>query len=167
MTDHETFVLLAAKQLSEPLSPREEADLEAHLAECPSCRSIATGMRRDNIRLHGELAAATVSPRVRARVLDEANNRRGIDRRLVLGLAAVLLISLLSVPFLVGGRNEATPPPSTIAALPSVGPTLSPTASLLEPSPFACEPGAVSFAVRIHGVRRRVIPVRHEAATPR
>ena len=73
MTDHETFVLLAAKQLSEPLSPREEAELAAHLKDCPSCRSIATGMRRDNIRLQAELGAAPVSPRVRARVLDEAS----------------------------------------------------------------------------------------------
>ena len=62
MTDHETFVLLAAKQLGEPLSPTETTELEAHLTECPSCRSIATGMRRDNIRLQGELGAATVSP---------------------------------------------------------------------------------------------------------
>ena len=56
MTDHETFVLLAAKQLSEPLSPREEAELAAHLADCPSCRSMAAGMRRDNDRLQAELA---------------------------------------------------------------------------------------------------------------
>ena len=54
-----------------PLSS-EEADLAAHLAECPRCRSIAAGMRRDNDRLQAELGAATVSPRVRARVLDEA-----------------------------------------------------------------------------------------------
>ena len=135
MTDHETFVLLAAKQLSEPLSQREEADLEAHLAECPSCRSIATGMRRDNIRLHGELKAATVSPRVRARVLEEASGRRRIDTRLVLGLAAVLLLGVLTVPFFAGGRTEATPPPSTRAELPSLDPTLSPAPSLPEPSP--------------------------------
>ena len=178
MTDHETFVLLAAKQLSEPLSPTEEADLETHLAECPSCRSIATGMRRDNIRLHGELAAATVSPRVRARVLDEANNRRGIDRRLVLGLAAVLLISLLGVPFMVGGRNEATPPPSTIAALPSVGPTLSPAASLPEPSPSRVSPepspspsGSTAFVAGsyLYGTRpprRDNVTARFEAGKP-
>jgi len=178
MTDHETFVLLAAKQLSEPLSATDEADLERHLAECPSCRSIATGMRRDNIRLHGELAAATVSPRVRARVLDEANNRRGIDRRLVLGLAAVLLISLLGVPFMVGGRDEATPPPSTIAALPSVGPTLSPTASLPEPSPSRVSPepspspsGSTAFVTGsyLYGTRpprRDTVTARFEAGKP-
>ena len=92
MTDHESFVLLAAKQLSEPLSSAEEDELAAHLAECPRCRSIAAGMRRDNDRLQAELGAAPVSPRVRARVLDETTGRRRIDGRLVLGLAAVLLL---------------------------------------------------------------------------
>ena len=132
MTDHETFVLLAARQLSEPLSPDEEAELAAHLADCPSCRSIATGMRRDNIRLQGELGAATVSPRVRARVLDEASGRRRIDSRFVLGLAAVLILGLLAVPFFAGGRTEATPPPSAIAVSTSLTPSLSPA---VEPSP--------------------------------
>ena len=138
MTDHETFVLLAAKQLSEPLSPSEEAALAEHLMDCPSCRSIATGMRRDNIRLQGELGAATVSPRVRARVLDEATGRRRIDSRLVLGLAAVLLLGLVAVPFFGSGRIEATPPPSAIAELPSVSASVSPgpsTAESSSPSP--------------------------------
>ena len=35
MTDHETFLLLAAKQIGEPLSAGEEADLDGHLASCP------------------------------------------------------------------------------------------------------------------------------------
>jgi hypothetical protein len=140
MTDHETFLLLAAKQLSEPLTPTEETELAAHLADCPSCRSIATGMRRDDIGLRTELRPATVSPQVRARVLDEANNRRRVDSRLVLGLAAVLVIGLLGVPFLVGARIEATPAPSTRAALPSVPPTALPTPSLPEPSPTLPSP---------------------------
>ena len=140
MTDHETFVLLAAKQLSEPLSPSEEADLAAHLTDCPSCRSIATGMRRDNIRLQGELGSSTVSPRVRARVLDEASGRRRIDSRLVLGLVAVLLIGLVAVPFLGGGRTEATPPPSEVAEVPTTAPTLSPAPS--SPEPSSPEPSA-------------------------
>ena len=135
MTDHETFVLLAAKQLSEPLSPREEAELDAHLMACTSCRSIATGMRRDNIRLQGELGATTVSPQVRARVLDEASGRRPIDARLLLGLAAVLSLAVLAVPLLGGGQTEATPPPSVVAQASSVPPTRSPVPSPSEPAP--------------------------------
>jgi hypothetical protein len=138
MTDHEMFLLLVAKQLNEPLTPTEEADLAAHLANCPSCRSIATGMRRDDLGLRTELRPATVSPHVRARVLDEATNRRRLDSRLVLGLAAALLIGLLGVPFLVGGRPEATPPPS-IAEVPDPE-SPSPSPSSLEPSPTIPSP---------------------------
>ena len=139
MTDHETFVLLAAKRLSEPLSPSDEAALEAHLADCAECRSIATGMRRDDRRLRGQLEAAAVAPHVRVRVLEEASGRRRLDARLVLGLAAVLLIGLLGVPFLVGARFEPTPPPSAIAEMPTPAPTASPAASLVEPSPSPSE----------------------------
>ena len=93
MTDHETFLLLAAKQISEPLSTEEQARLEAHTAICPTCRSTAAAMRRDDIRLRAEVGVAAVSPRVRRRVLDEAAGRRRIDPRIVLGLAASAMIS--------------------------------------------------------------------------
>ena len=141
MTDHETFVLLAAKQLNEPLSPSEEADLAAHLSDCPSCRSISTGMRRDNVGLRAELGSASVPPRIRARVLAEARGGRRLDNRLVLGLAAALLIGLLGVPFLVGGRPQVTPPPSLIAEVPDPE-TPSPSPSRLEPSPPSAIPDA-------------------------
>jgi len=140
MTDHETFVLLAAKQLSEPLSPSEETELAAHLEECPACRSIATGIRRDNTRLQGELGATTVSPLVRARVLEAASGRRRIDSRLVLGLAAVLLLGVVAVPLLGGGRTEATPPPSTVADGPSIAPTLTLLPATDEPAPASPAP---------------------------
>jgi hypothetical protein len=182
MTDHETFVLLAAKRLSEPLSPSEEAALEAHLADCPECRSIATGMRRDDRRLRGQLEAAAVAPRVRARVLEEASGRRRVDARVVLGLAAVLLIGLLSVPLLVGGRFDATQPPSAIAELPTPGPTMSPAASpapsLIEPSPSASEPavspspagsGAYVAGSYVYGTRpprRDTVAAQFEAGEP-
>jgi hypothetical protein len=178
MTDHETFVLLAARQLSEPLSPGEKADLAAHLKDCPSCRAIATGMRRDNVRLRGQLEAATVSPRVRARVLAEASGRRRFDTRLVLGLAAILLLGLLAVPFFGGGRTEATPSPSTRAELPTVAPTLSPThsptASPLEPSPSRASPSpsgprafvAGSYVYGTRPPRRDTVAARFEAGEP-
>jgi Putative zinc-finger len=176
MTDHETFVLLAAKQLNEPLSPREGAELAAHLTGCPSCRSMATGMRRDNIRLQADLGAAKVSPRVRARVLDEASGRRRIDSRLVLGLAAVLLLGVLAVPFFAGGRTEATPPPSTRAQLPSLAPTPSPVPSLPEPSssaptasPSSPDSGAFVAGSYVYGTRparRDTVAAQFEAGEP-
>ena len=140
MTDHESFVLLAAKQLSEPLSSVEEDELATHLAECPRCRSIAAGMRRDNNRLQAELGAAPVSPRVRARVLDETTGRRRIDARLLLGLAAVLLLGVVGVPLIVGGRAETTPAPSVMAELPTLRLTPSPFPSSFAPSPSPASP---------------------------
>jgi hypothetical protein len=136
MTDHEAFVLLAAKQLSEPLSPKEEAELAAHLATCTECRRVVAGLRQDNIGLRAQLGTATVAPRVRTRVLEEAKGRRRTDRRLVLGLAAVLLLGALGASFIVGGQPDATPAPSNLAELPTADPTLSPAPSLaVAPSP--------------------------------
>ena len=73
MNDHETYLLLAAKRMTEPLTHDEETELEHHLASCPDCRAIAAGMRRDDVRLRAVLAAPIpVAPRVRERVLAEA-----------------------------------------------------------------------------------------------
>jgi hypothetical protein len=144
MTDHETFVLLAAKQISEPLTAEEEAELGAHLAACPECRSTAAGMRRDDIRLRAELGVAKVSPRVRRRVLDEAAGHRHIDRRLILGLAAALAVSAIGVPLIVGGALVADPSPSVKTHSPTLAPTLAPdpssTSSLIVASPSALAP---------------------------
>jgi Putative zinc-finger len=144
MTDHETFVLLGAKQISEPLSAEEAGALETHLATCPSCRSIAASMRRDDIRLRAELGATKVSPRVRRRVLEEAAGRRRVDPRLLLGLAAALTLAVIGVPLLAGSRvpsvpspsiaapsadNVSTPPSSSPASPSAVAPTPSPSAS--------------------------------------
>jgi Putative zinc-finger len=111
MTDHEAFLLLAAKQLSERLSDSEEAELSAHLASCPSCRAMTVAMRRDDILLRGELGVASVSPRVRRRVLDEASGVRRFDRRLILALAATLLLASISIPLLAGGGRSEPPSP--------------------------------------------------------
>jgi hypothetical protein len=144
MTDHEAYLLLAAKQISEPLSAAEEAELSGHLATCPACRSIATGMRRDDIRLRAELGVAKVSPRVRRRVLDEAAGRRHLDRRLILALAATLLVAGVGAPLLAGGVRPAPSSPTT--TLDSIGPSPSPSysasdsADVTTPSP---SPGPV------------------------
>ena len=140
MTDHETFVLLAAKQISEPLAAEEAAALEAHLATCPSCRSIAASMRRDDIRLRAELRATKVSPRVRRRVLEEASGRRRVDPRLLLGLAAALALAVIGAPLLAGGGSPSVPSPSVApssAITTTPPPTVTPSSSPDSPSAVA------------------------------
>ena len=123
MTDHESFLLLAAKQLSEPLTSSEEAALTTHLASCPSCRAMTVAMRRDDILLRGELGVATVSPRVRRRVLDEASGVRRFDRRVIIALAATLLLASIGIPLLAGGRrSEATSQPPATQPVAQVSP---------------------------------------------
>jgi hypothetical protein len=155
MTDHETFLLLAAKQIGERLSDHEEAALTTHLASCPSCRATMNAMRRDDILLRGELGVATVSPRVRQRVLDEAAGVRRFDRRLILALAAALLVGAIGVPLIVGGPSSIPPPePSPSVGLiepsPSDAPTFTPTdaaipSASVEPSPAPVPTGAGPF----------------------
>ena len=127
MTDHESFLLLAARQVSEPLATEEGAALAAHLRECPACRSIVTAMGRDEIALRAQLVDAPVAPRVWQRVSAEASRRRRVDWRLVLALAAILLIPAIAVPLFAGGRLDL--PPSSLA----VGPISSSPATAAPP----------------------------------
>ena len=81
MTDHETFLLLAAKRISEPLSRRGRSRSRGALGGLSELSVDRRGHARDDIRLRAELGAVTVSPRVRRRVLEEAAGRRRIDPR--------------------------------------------------------------------------------------
>lgn len=156
MNDHETFLLLAAKSLSERLSREEEAQLEAHVAACPGCRSLMAGMRRDDMRLHAALTPIPVAPRVRQRVLAEAaGSRRMAAGRFGLLLAAALALVVVAVPFIAGGsRGPAAselPSPSgavvtasaspSRSASPSVSPAPSVDASAPPPSPATVPQG--------------------------
>ena len=150
MTDHETFVMLAAKQIGQPLSAEEAAELEAHLAACHTCRSTAAGMRRDDIRLRAEMGVAKVSPRVRRRVLDEAAGRRRIAPGILLGLAAALVLGVIGVPLMAGSRLALVPSPSVTTPSTSVAPS-----------------HPVSLALGIRAVRRGRLHVRNRAFAPR
>jgi hypothetical protein len=180
MNDHETFLLLAAKQLSERLSTSEEAALTAHLSGCPSCRAMLVAMRRDDILLRGELGPAIVSPRVRRRVLDEATSGRRFDWRPILGLAAALLVAAVGVPLLAGGPSSDVPSqtPSPASILPS--PSLAQASELASASPSpptspipASEPPAPSDGPYVTGayvygtgVPRRDTIAAHFEGTP-
>jgi hypothetical protein len=141
MMDHETFLLLAAKQIREVLPTAEEAELERHLATCPSCRSVAAAMRRDDILLRGQLGEVSVSPRVRQRVFDEASGARRFDWRILLAVAATLLLATIAVPLIAGGRLEASPSPPAVATTASQTPSASvmpsPSTASALPSPSA------------------------------
>ena len=130
MNDHESFLLLAAKSLSEPISREEEAQLEAHVAVCRDCRSIVAGMRRDDMRLHAALTPVPVAPRVRERVLTEAaGGRRVPPGRIGLLLAAALALGVLAVPFIGGGSQG-----------PAASELPSPTVAAVQPSPISLAP---------------------------
>jgi len=135
MNDHETFLLLAAKRMTEPLTHEEETELERHLASCPDCRAIAAAMRRDDLRLRAELTPVPVAPRVRERVLAEAAGSRRSRGPVALLLAAALALALMAVPLISGRFREPaaseSPSASTAAVEPSVRP--SPTASTIPP----------------------------------
>lgn len=132
MNDHERFLLLAAQRIEGPLTREDDDDLEAHLSSCPSCRAIAAGMRRDDIRLRAVLAPVAVAPRVREAVLAEASgrSRRAVGWRVLSVLAAAVVIAVIGVPLIAGGPRDGPgsggPTPSQ-ASLPTASPTPSPT----------------------------------------
>lgn len=180
MTDHETFLLLAAKQISERLTSSEEAALTAHLAGCPSCRAMLVAMRRDDILLRGELGPASVAPRVRIRVLDEAAGTRRFDWRPILGLAAALLVAAVGVPLLAGGppseEPSQVPGPASIAPspsraqaspLPSASPSL-PASPIPASEPPAPSDGPYVTGAYVYGtgVPRRDTIAAHFEGTP-
>lgn len=154
MTDHESFLLLAAKRIGEPLTEQEATDLAAHLDTCPSCRAIASGMERDDVRLRSVLGEAPVSPRVRERVLAEAAGRRSIDPRLVLVIAAALALAAIAGPVIIGSAPGPRPLPSPTTGETSVVPSPSATGSGASPSaasPSATPSGAFVVGAYVYG----------------
>jgi len=134
MSDHESFLLLAARQLSEPLTPEEAEALAAHLRECPECRSMATGMARDDVALRGQLLDAPVAPRVWQRVSAEASRGRRVDWRLVLGVAALLLVPAIAVPLFAGGGLNTPPSPIAVSSVTPAPIVSGPSSAVASPS---------------------------------
>ena len=143
MTDHEPFLVFASRQLYESLSDEEARELERHLAECLACRRQVAGMRGDHVGLAVLLADGPVAARVRRNVLDAAAGHRRTDVRVLLAVAALLVLGALGVPSLVG--NLSRPP----AVVPSPMDTRStePTATLTpSASPATATQGSVNGA---------------------
>ena len=162
--EHETFLLLAARDLNEGLTSEESPMLDAHLAACPSCRRAAAGMRRDESTLRAMLTEAPVAPRVRAAVMDAARGRRRTDGRLVLALAAALGLGLVGFAIVAGGLTprpsiEPSPPPTAPAPAPSPSPTSSASAV---PVAGGSVNGAYSYTVAPGATRRDTVAARLE-----
>ena len=117
MSDHERYLLLAAKQIGEQLTGEEHAALEAHLASCPTCPAFASGMGRDDVLLHTALEPVAVPPWIRQTVLAEAapSRLRPAAGRIVLVLAAAAAAGLLLSSSWFGGSSDEVPsaPPSS------------------------------------------------------
>ena len=181
--EHETFLMLAARDLHEGLTAEESRILDEHLATCPSCRRAISGMRRDDATLRGMLAEAPVAPRVRTVVMDAARGRSRSRPRLVPVLAAVLLVALIGLAIVAGGLTprppiEPSPSASDATSGPSGSPTAEPSASSsssASPSPTAAPSasaatgtvnGAYAYSVRPGATRRDSVSARLEGDGP-
>ena len=123
MSDHETFLLLAAKRLGEQLTADEQRALETHLASCPSCATFASGMRGDEILLEAALEPVAVPSWLRQTVLAEEAppGLRPAAGRIIFVLAAAVGVGLLLSSWV--GRSSAevpsAPPASSTFVVPS------------------------------------------------
>ena len=153
---HERGLELAASTLDFELTRAETAELETHLAGCPTCARRAAAMRADALAL-GRPVSFLPSARVDAAIAAEiAGRRAGVrPQRLVLVAAAALLALALLGAAAIGAsvlRTWQTTPvtdvppvtdPVAIAspradASPAAGPTAEP--SQTEPDAAAIDP---------------------------
>ena len=142
------------------LTRAETAELEAHLAGCPTCARRAAAMRADALAL-GRPVSLLPSARVDAAIAAEIAGRRAGARpqRLVLVAAAALLALALLGAAAIGAyllRNATTPPitdvpPVTdpvaiVSPRPDASPVASPTAA---PSHSGPDGGAIDPVVML------------------
>ena len=157
MTDHETFLTLASRQLHEDLSPAEDAALREHLAACRACRSLVAEMRSDDARLRTLLVVDDpVASGVRRRVLEEAAGQGRLDPRLALAIAATLVLAIAGPGRDLRRRTRtrgpaASTPTSSIA--PSPAATTSPGGSAAgSETPPAASTTPLSATATLSGV---------------
>jgi hypothetical protein len=162
MTDHETFLTLASRQLHEDLSPAEDAALREHLAACRACRSLVAEMRSDDARLRTLLVVDDpVASGVRRRVLEEAAEQGRLDPRFALAIAATLVLATLGLAAnFAGAPGPGVPPASTPTSSIAPSPTATtspggspagsdtrPAASTTPPSATATLSGVYTYSV--------------------
>jgi hypothetical protein len=113
MTDHAAARASLATSLDYALDTDESDVLEAHLRDCPRCRSAGADLRSDAATLR-DLDFGPVPTAVRANVAIAAERHgRGSTSRwaVMAAMTAVLLVALGAAVFGAGG---STPPPATI-----------------------------------------------------
>jgi hypothetical protein len=141
MIDHRTAESLMAAAIDFPLSPDEQAGLDAHLAGCDQCRTVGAQLRRHSLVL-GEMATEGAPMRIRSAVEAAALQAGATNQRLMLLLAAALLAAAAIGGAAVVGSglfdlddlsiNPALPSPSSTA---SDAPGLCPAPSEIGASP--------------------------------
>jgi hypothetical protein len=106
---HDTAREIIANALDFPVEPGEQTALDAHLGDCPACRSFAAAMRRDAATLR-DLDFGPVPVAVRAKVAVAAERGPGTFGRwvTVAATAAVLLVALGGAAFVVGGGGYSS-----------------------------------------------------------
>jgi hypothetical protein len=140
---HEEYLDLAAAQIDFALDPAEQSALDAHLADCPSCRRRAIAMRAD-AREVANLPRLVLAParadRIRRSGLRGPRSNRG-DLRL---LAVAAAIALLAVAAVAAGSAVLRQDQPLDLALVSPGPTAGPSGRpTQEPGPTASARTAV------------------------
>ena len=107
MIEHDSFLFLAAKDLSAALGPAELDELETHLAGCAMCQENAAGYRRDHQALVRSLSEVPVPQRVRAAVVRTAAGHRRTNGLTLLVAAALLIVGLLALVAFAGSARPA------------------------------------------------------------
>ncbi len=120
MIDHESARRSFVTSLDFPLEPGERDALDAHLADCPACRSFAAAARSDAATLREiDLGPVPVAVRANVAIAAERGRRPGaFGRWTAIVAVGALLLAGIGVGALGGGGRGASAGPS---ASPDIG----------------------------------------------